>query len=63
MPQFIHASMYGSYYCECEVVGLTKDLDVIVSYTDPFTEERDVKTVKPSHMKYETRTPGSIGKA
>lgn len=36
--QFIHTSMYGSYYASCEVIRKNKNKSRI-KYIDPFTKE------------------------
>ncbi len=60
MPQFIHSSMYGSYYCECEVLELMSNFQVRISYIDPVTDEYTEQIINSKHMKW---TPGSTGKA
>ena len=45
MVKYLHASMYGMFESDCEILGKNEDGDFLIRYTDPIMGTIEKRTV------------------
>jgi len=52
MIQYLHSSMYGTYYIECEIIQRMDENTYLIKYTDPYFDDIIVKEVNKKTLKF-----------
>lgn len=47
---YLHSSMFGSYWIECDILDIKND-QFLIEYIDPYTDENITKLVSKDYVK------------